>query len=213
VTIPDGVIFMADGRLTRRDGVVIKDDAIKLVNLSATVFAIPAGVEFVTTNALGQLCRDVLPGDSCNTIIGKAKMAVGHYWEMFLHDMRAQGAENHPNNVAALLIGGLDSTGDLFLTQIIQMGTSAVQPLTSRVTGQIITVGEADPDQLAMQIASGASNHPWVAEEYLNPLVLFLIGTMRAGMMEASFRSPYIGGSIRCAIVRKGFPPLAFVCP
>lgn len=213
VTLPDGIILMADGRLIQRTGALFTDEADKIIQLSPSVFAIPAGVEAVTSAALHQLRQEILPDDSCNTIVSKAKLAIGRYWEFLMQDLRAQGAENHPNNNAAFLIAGHDPAGDFFLIEIVQNNGEAIQECSAREPDQVIAIGDADPYQLASEIALGKSANPWIQEECLNPWVQFVAARMQACMAEASLRSPGIGGTIRCAILRRGHPAVVFICP
>ena len=141
--IRDGVILMADGRLTDLvSESVTTDEANKVVQVLPTVFAIPAGITLATDQSLAQLSSTLTAEDEVGTILQKAANSTSE-WAAILPGLARLLPPGSKNN-AAMLVGGLDANGDRFLIGLQQNVGQPTQQILSRAPTSLCMVGEVD---------------------------------------------------------------------
>jgi len=205
--IRDGVILMADGRLTDLvSNSVTSDDTNKVIQVLPTVFAIPAGITIATDQSLARLGATHSIEDEVGVILQKAANSTTE-WSSILPGLTRLLPPGNANK-AAMLIGGLDVNGDRFLIGLQQNVGQATQQTLSRDPAALCMVGEVDLSQFTASFLPELPFHPWGPEKPLNSNIEYCLGKMAGHIESVSRQAPSVGGTVRFVVLRAGLDPL-----
>ena len=213
VTLPDGVLLVADGRQTwpLAAGKPPNSDVDKLRQIGPTVFAITFGVTQATSWALTQLKKMFVEGCKPEAFAAQLEASVRSGWDTFIANLAPDVDRNHPAMKAALVAGGLVAGGPFIAGFLCSSrGNMPTAVLRKGPSMHSIVLGgeEQRTEEMFNQRAERSlQGLPWQPD--VGPANLWVGVLLKAAVDVIRFveaQNPTIGGTIRYAVVRENFP-------
>jgi hypothetical protein len=209
--IPGGVILIADGRQGQPQSLNphVVDNANKVVSLSDHIFAIPFGVVQATDIATLLLKSDIKQNSSHELIQDVVDTSIREAWNQFLKKLASDVNINHPTMRAALIVGGLSQDCPFIAASLHGSGVTQ-KPILIKDSFQFIVFGGEEYEaniHFANQLRVIVKKDAWSFSE--GPHNRNTKGILQAANNTIRYIESLdssIGGIIRYAIIRKGFP-------
>lgn len=210
VTLNDGVLLIADGRRTRPlvAGQPPADDINKIFQLNSTVGAIIFGVAQATDVALASLRSTFSSSMSPDVIAGLAENSVNLGW----HDLMRRIADDvdvaHRAIKVGLVLGGI-ANNQPFITGALKHIDGGNSVLETSEHKFIVLGGEeqnarAEFNARAERAVNQFGGLPGTT--LMSDLVSGLLQSAADTIRFVGSRVPDVGGTIRFAVIRKGYP-------
>ena len=212
VTVPDGVVLVADGRDHRMfgSGPQITDGVDKLQPINDRVFAVPFGVTSASSSAIRMLQR-VWGVTQVPERIGRiVHRATRKGWRRFVSQLDPHIDRRDPRLGVGLLVAGI--AGEPFICEAICSEHTDIAPSVG--TGAWVTAVRGGEDQQARERFEEATKAiidsvGWEGDEGPhNAMTQALMGAAADVIDQAAKESQWIGWPIRGVVVRRGFPTL-----
>ena len=214
MTVLDGAVLVADGCIQRPlgDKNLIQDDVDKIEPLTDSIFAIRFGIEHIAASAIEALRVKLAANKNCRpkALFASLESHLGNEWQSFLSRLPASVDPDNDALGVGVLCGGL-AGGVPFLAGAVH---HVIEPnpllIFGEGPGRICVIGFQDEDeqeQFYQDIEQILPNVPWEPYEGpLNSCVERLLATSGAAIRSVESQTADAGGTIRFAVVRKGFP-------
>lgn len=211
LTLPDGVLLVADGRQTSpySNGNSPENNLDKLVQISSTIYVIPFGIIQATDFSILILRKSILENSRPEQISSMCVSCVRAGWQYLLNNVSDDVNINDIRMRAALIIGGI--TGDeLFITGTLVSSNIPPQPiLYKNIPFQLFMLGGEDQQafNLFNQRASVCiRNIPWdYSSGPINITIKALLNEAMTVIRNIESQNSEIGGILRYVVIRKGF--------
>lgn len=209
--VPGGVILIADGRQEQPQSLNphVVDDADKVVSLSDHIFAIPFGVVQATDLATLLLKPAIKPNFSPELIQDAVSTSIRVAWNQLLKILASDVNINHPTMRAALIVGGLSQDCPFIAASLYGSGVTQ-KSILIKDSFQFIVLGGEEYEansHFANQLQVIMKKDAWSSSE--GPQNRNTKGILQAANNTIRYiegLDSSIGGIIRYAIIRKGFP-------
>lgn len=211
ITLTDGVLFVADGRLTRPmgTGAPLNDSVNKIHRLAENMSAISFGISLATRAALGQLVLALPKASSLDDVQSYVDNSSIAGWRDLMADLSPEVDINHPTMRSALVVGGI--LGDQpFIMGVLERPDGRVPASTTTNEFNFYVLGGEDQD------AQGFFTHrvSKVLADYqansgvgvMNNLVSGLLNSAEETIRFVEKEDSSVGGIIHYAIIRRNFP-------
>ena len=212
LTLPDGVLLLADGRQIRTDAgsTVLSDKVDKIVPLRPRVFAVPYGLVPVTEVVLAHLRAVVADTLDPRTLYEEARQATVRAWRDLAGRLEGEDWKNDARFKAGVLVGGLLAGHQFYFATL--GGTSVNEDggvLEIDQVERLSVVGDHGGTEKALAASYSAALYGlnWSAGMGPHNLVTRRIVAVAAQAIgDLGRRRPTVGGTIRYVLVRKRFP-------
>lgn len=215
VTLPDGVVLVADGKqtliLVDNQQLQVEDEAEKISKVRASVFAINFGVRQASDLALRNLKNKVSPKDPPKLWANHLESSVRHGWDSFIETCSPKFNRHHPVMRAALILGGIAQAKPFIAGHLCDSTGGMDSPeLRTRSQGSFIGLGGEEQqvqtsfNQKASKVVNSIGWQPNMGPE--NELTRSLVQVAEDIIRKVEKENPRVGGVIKYMIVRKNFP-------
>ena len=209
--IPGGVILIADGRQGQPQSLNphVVDDIDKVVSLSDHIFAIPFGVVQATDPTILDLKLAIKSNSSPELIQYAVGTSIRVAWNQLLKKLASDVNINHPTMRAALIVGGLSHDFPFIAASLHGSGVTQ-KPILIKDSFEFIVLGGEEYEaniHFANQLQIIVKKYAWSFSE--GPHNRNTKGILQAAnntIRNIEVRDSSIGGIIRYAIIRKGYP-------
>jgi len=215
VTLPDGVLLVADGRICKPFTQEVHcSDKDKIEQISPIISAIPLGVTHATNAALANLRAGVTatPASSPENFLAALQSGVIIGWQNFLQLLAPEVDRNHHSMRAALVAGGIIA-GVPFISGFL-FGSHGQESSVIRTAPDphFIVLGGEDQDAQGFfkrqaEIAFGTS--AWAPNEGAeNDLTKSLLSVAVETIRMVENADIGVGGTIRYQLIRNNYQPV-----
>lgn len=212
MTLPDGVLLVADGRRTqpfvsenRHD-----NDVDKLEKISSTIYAISFGITHATDYALkiiGGACKKESTPERFGLLLN---YSVRTGWIHLITNLAPDVDKNDPRMRAALVAGGIWGGEPFIASSLYGTNINPQSILRKNCPFQCIVLGgekQQAQEMFTRKAGDVIQSFSWeISIGPQNATVSELLVSAASTIREVESRNPDIGGTIRYAIVRKNFP-------
>ena len=213
MTLPDGVVLAADGRLVHPQAKIPTEPANnvdKIVAVGPTSFAIPFGVTQATDEAL-KILQDRIRSDSPpEDFLSLVDFSVNAAWAFLNTRLDSNVNPNHPSMRAALIVGGLAKQIPFVTVSLHGPNINQKPLLLKGCDYQYVLLGGENHNakqffaQDTRKLMGGLTWDSTVGP--MNPTVRAIVDAFVNTVHYVEALDPAVGGTIRYAIIRKGFP-------
>jgi len=215
--VPGGVILISDGRQGQPQSLDphVVDDADKVVSLSDHIFVVPFGVVQATDLAILLLKPAIKPNSSPELIKDAVETSIRVAWNQLLKILASDVNINHPTMRAALIVGGLSQDSPFIAASLHGSGVTQ-EPILIKDSFKFIVLGGEEYQaniHFGKQLEVIVKKDAWSFSE--GPHNRNTKGILQAANNTIRYIEGIdssIGGIIRYAIIRKGFPVVKEVC-
>jgi len=213
VSLPDGALFVADGRQTwpLAGGKLPEDDVDKLKQIGSSVFVISVGITQATDWAQLYLQQAFDEGCTPETFVESLEASVRSGWDIFIDSLAPDVDPDHPTMRAALIAGGF-LTGEPFIAGSLCGGHANTSSTVMRKGPEIqfIVVGgeeQQSEERFKQEVEQNLQGLFWQSSQ--GPMNLWVDALVKAAVSVIRFvesQNLEVGGTIRYALVRQSFP-------
>jgi hypothetical protein len=189
---------------------VIEDDVDKLIPLQRSVFAIPFGITMVTDEVLSQLKsagESIRSPEEYQTL---AETLVSTAWVKFEGRLAKSVDTNDPRLKAGVLIGGVITDRQFYVASMHGVGVSQAPILEADVQERLTVVGDDDGEvegNFTHRYNTALARASWRgAAGPQNEVTRRILKVGIATIRDLSRRVSTVGGVIRYALIRRGYP-------
>lgn len=211
LTLPDGVLLVADGRGTYpySNGNLPENNLDKLVQISSTIYAIPFGITQATDLSMLILKKSILENSKPEQISSMCINCVKAGWQYLINHVSDDVKVNDVRMRAALIIGGITGS-ELFITGSLISNNIHPQPILHKNTPfQLFMLGGEEQQALNLfnrRASICVGNIPWdYSSGPINATIKALLNEAMIIIRNIEFQNSEIGGVLRYVIIRKGF--------
>lgn len=215
VTLPDGVVLIADGRQIKplAKTAETRNCVDKIQPIGPSAFAIPFGITQATDRALQVLLEKWSPDAEPGTIAHLVDSCVASSWAFLQTQFAPDVDREHKSMRSALIVGGLSKGRNFVVASLHGSGVQQEPVILSNSALQFILLGGEEHQseayfrrELEVKLADVASYD--FSAGPVNELVGAVIAAGESVVRRMESLDSSIGGKIRFAVLRSGFPSL-----
>jgi hypothetical protein len=211
VTLPDGALLVADGRRNYplASATPPADDIDKIEPVDSMIYAIPFGIVQATNHALACLRARCHRAVTVDAFEGLLDDSVREGWTAFLDRLAKDVDRSQPFMKAALITAGIIA-GQPFVAGCLY-GSNTAPSLVVRKDSAYSVFSLGGEEERASERFTQEAQRTLVRDYQrcsgpLNTTVNALLASAAATIQGVGVENPKIGGTIRYAVVRSGFP-------
>lgn len=211
VTLPDGALLVADGRRTwpLANGRPPMDDIDKIEQVHSTVYAIPFGIIQATDCALVYLRERFTASSTLKGFASLLDESVNKGWTYLISNLDKSIDPNQRFMRAALITGGIVANQPFIAGCLYGSGIDPSLALHEGLAYQVFMLGGEEQHAIERFTEASGRSIPssWQAKAGpVNTTVKALLGSAESTIRAVSSQNSEIGGAVRYAVIRSGFP-------